>query len=337
MRLKERSMLMIEKILAKENLDKAVEINPNDANTHKMLYYYYTNPRARNIEKATYHIDKALELEPFSTSLMISKIRNYISEENVEDAEIYFEEKKSLIPENSQRSINRQLVTARALASTKLHKDQNEFFKFYEDAINTFPEGAAHYYSMLGASFLSILNDDEGFLKYAKMAYDLEPENLSIVEYYFDALVENGQFERAMEFFESNSFKNLHSEVEELLLLHYYYYVKRDFEMAKSTIENKKIIRENLLKKIITYAQLGDRKTVDSLLALPLIRSSTKAFVFAIYKERDSMYYYLNNNDITIYDAQFINSRFEFDPYRKEPRYIEFLKKYYFPVDQQKN
>ena len=323
-------------ILAKENLDKALEINPNDAMTHRMLVYYYSRGRAKDIEKETYHIDKGLELEPFTISLIVSKINNLASEGNVEAAEIFFEEKKSLIPEKRQRSINRRLVRARALASTKLHKDQNEYFKFYKEAINTFPEDAAYYYTLLALTYDCVLNDDEGYVKYTKMAYDLEPDNLSYVSEYLLALVENGQFELAMEVFESKNYKDLSDEAQELLTLYFYYYTKRDFEMARSTIENKNFVK-SLFKETITSAQLGNRKKVDSLLALPMINSHTKAYVFAIYKERDSMYYYLNNNEFTINSAQAINSRHEFDPYRKEPRYIEFLKKYYFPIDQQKD
>jgi len=168
------------------------------------------------------------------------------------------------------------------------------------------------------------------------MAYDLKSDNIHNGSNYLYALVEAGQFERAMEVFESKNFKNLSDEVEKLGSLYLYYYMKRNYEMARSTIENKNFPK-SVFKETITSAQLGDRKTVDSLLALPMINSSTKAYVFAIYKERDSMYYYLNNIDFTINTVQTINSRHEFDPYRKEPRYIEFLKKYYFPVDQQKN
>ena len=323
-------------ILAKENLDKALAINPNDAMTHRMLVYYYSSGRAKDIEKATYHIDKGLELEPFTLSLISAKIRNLLSEENVEAAEIFFEEKKSLIPENRQRGINRRLVGARALASTKLHKDQNEYFKFFEEAINTFPEEAAYYYSMLGAIYDGVLNDDEGYLKYNKMAYDLEPDSKYYIVNYSDALIDDGQFEKAMEVFESKNYKDLSDEVDKLEFLFYYYYGKRDYEMVRSTIENKNFVK-SVFKETIMFAQLGDRKKVDSLLALSGIYSSTKAYVFAIYKERDSMYYYLNNNDFTINQAQNINGRHEFDLYRKEPRYIEFLKKYYFPIDQQKN
>jgi len=323
-------------ILAKENLDKAIAINPNDALTHQMFVYYYSFGRTRDIEKATYHIDKALELEPFSISLIVTKIYNLASEGNVEAAEIFFEEKKFLISENRQRRINRRLVRARALASTKLHKDQNEYFKFYEEAINTFPEDTAYYYTLLALTYDCVLNDDEGYVKYTKMAYDLEPDNLSYVSEYLLALVENGQFEKAMEVFESKNYKDLSDEAQELSTLYFYYYAKRDFEMARSTIENKNFVK-SLFKETITSAQLGNRKKVDSLLALPMINSHTKAYVFAIYKERDSMYYYLNNNEFTINSAQTINSRHEFDPYRKEPRYIEFLKKYYFPIDQQQD
>jgi TolB-like protein len=323
-------------ILAKENLEKALAINPNDVMTHRMFIYYYSRGITRDIKKETYHIDKGLKLEPFNISFIHSKIRNLILEENIEAAEILLEEKKSLIPENRQRIINHLLVRARALASTKLHKDQNEYFKFYEEAINTFPEDAAYYYIQLAITYDCVLNDDEGYVKYTKIAYDLEPDNIRNGSEYLYALVEAGQFERAMEVFESKNYKNLSDEVNKLQSLYSYYYIKRDYEMARSTIENKDFPK-SVFKETMTFAQLGDRKTVDSLLALPLISSSTKAFVFAIYKERDSMYYYLNNIDFTIYNAQVINSRHEFDPYRKEPRYIEFLKKYYFPVDQQKN
>ena len=41
------------------------------------------------------------------------------------------------------------------------------------------------------------------------------------------------------------------------------------------------------------------------------------------------MYHYLNKEDI---DYTFVNSRFEFDPYRKEERYKAFLKKHYLPL-----
>jgi len=326
-------------ILAKENLDKALAINPNDVLTHRMFiyYYFYGLSAVRDIEKAAYHIDKALKLEPFSIFLIRSKIRSLALEENIEAAEILFEEKKSLIPKNEQRSINHWLVSARALASTKLHKDQNEYFKFYEEAITTFPEDAAYYYIQLAKTYDAVLNDDEGYVKYTKMAYELEPVDLNIVTNYLRALVEAGQFERAMEVFESKNYKNLSSQFQKLSMLYFYYYGKRDYEMARSINENKEIGFINLFRKTKASAQLEDRKTVDSLLALPLIDSSTKAYVFAIYKERDSMYYYLNNNNFTINNAQVINSKHEFDPYRKEPRYIEFLKKYYFPVDQQKN
>ena len=43
------------------------------------------------------------------------------------------------------------------------------------------------------------------------------------------------------------------------------------------------------------------------------------------------MYYYLNK--MTHYTRiEFANGAPEFDPYRNEPRYQEFLKKNYFPV-----
>lgn len=42
------------------------------------------------------------------------------------------------------------------------------------------------------------------------------------------------------------------------------------------------------------------------------------------------MYYYMNKDDV---NAPQVNSRIEFDPYRKEPRFIDFLKRNYIPVN----
>ena len=61
-----------------------------------------------------------------------------------------------------------------------------------------------------------------------------------------------------------------------------------------------------------------------------VIRDSDKAFVFAVLKNRDSMYFYM---DKAVMEEKIrINSRSEVDPYRKEQRYIEFLEKNYMPV-----
>ena len=85
--------------------------------------------------------------------------------------------------------------------------------------------------------------------------------------------------------------------------------------------------RENMGKKrrgketIVQCAACGARIPRD------------KAVVYAILKEKDSMYHYLNSFDV--YQTFFLphlNSLRAFDPYRKEERYKAFLRKNYFPI-----
>jgi len=74
---------------------------------------------------------------------------------------------------------------------------------------------------------------------------------------------------------------------------------------------------------------MGDKNKLYELFNNEKPNPTTKAFGFANLKERDSMYVYMNKDGV---NAPQINSRREFDPYRKEPRYIEFLKKNYLPI-----
>ncbi len=59
-----------------------------------------------------------------------------------------------------------------------------------------------------------------------------------------------------------------------------------------------------------------------------------KAFVHAILKERDSMYYYLNRTKHLL-NAQMFgpNSDPDFDPYRQEERFKALLREVYIPTD----
>ena len=58
-----------------------------------------------------------------------------------------------------------------------------------------------------------------------------------------------------------------------------------------------------------------------------------KTIVFAILKEKDSMYYYMDKEKEASNILE-INGAIEVDPYRKEERYKTFLKKNYLPLTQ---
>jgi hypothetical protein len=70
---------------------------------------------------------------------------------------------------------------------------------------------------------------------------------------------------------------------------------------------------------------------VNSILNKDVLKDYEKAIVFAILKERDSMYYYINKEK-DIDNILKINGFIEIDPYRKEERYKAFLRKNYLPI-----
>ena len=65
---------------------------------------------------------------------------------------------------------------------------------------------------------------------------------------------------------------------------------------------------------------MGDLKKLDSIRKLGFLRPIDNAYMFEFLKNRDSMYYYLNHEEINAINAQFTNNRREFGPFRKQPR-----------------
>ena len=81
----------------------------------------------------------------------------------------------------------------------------------------------------------------------------------------------------------------------------------------------------------ILYASQGKLVDTYAIINKGVLANFEKARVFAILKERDSMYYYINKEK-DIYKIRYFNSYFEVDPYRKEERFKALLKKHYLPL-----
>jgi len=79
------------------------------------------------------------------------------------------------------------------------------------------------------------------------------------------------------------------------------------------------------------FAQQNKTEETYEILNKTVLKNYEKARVFAILKERDSMYYYINKEK-DIYNIRHFNSFFEVDPYRKEERFKALLKKHYLPL-----
>ena len=110
-----------------------------------------------------------------------------------------------------------------------------------------------------------------------------------------------------------------------------YHYHKEEYELALEVLEDPLMENYFLQYRSLILAQIGDVDGVAKLLnKKDVISDSDKAFVFAVLKNRDSMYFYMDKAEMA--QSIRINSRREVDPYRKEQRYIQFLEKNYMPI-----
>jgi len=162
----------------------------------------------------------------------------------------------------------------------------------------------------------------------------MDSTDVDIILEYHTALVESSMFDKAKALEESENFVNNTNQAQKLIFLHYYYYHKKDQKNQEKILEDS-LMANQYSSKGLTYAQSGDLDNLKQI--MDRLGSVDKALVFAVLKQRDSMYYYLNREDVDFRAARLPNSRPELDPYRKEPRYIEFLKKNYLPIIEKYN
>ena len=134
---------------------------------------------------------------------------------------------------------------------------------------------------------------------------------------------------------QTDFFKNL-SEKNKTYFTWEFYYYKEDYIQAQNLIDkNPKAFGYNAKSK--TYAQLGDRAKLDSINKSYFVYGEykyfNKAYVHAILKERDSMYYYLNKVRYSFRNALPVtNGSPEFDPYKNDKRYKALLKEIFITI-----
>ncbi len=57
-----------------QNFEKSLELNPNDAYANQMIAMFYAFGEHKDLEKSLFYINRALELDPFSSIISESKI-----------------------------------------------------------------------------------------------------------------------------------------------------------------------------------------------------------------------------------------------------------------------
>jgi TolB-like protein/Tfp pilus assembly protein PilF len=305
---------------AKLNFEKALALNPNDATAHHHFANYYGELPIPDYKNKLVHITIAQELDPFSSAINGAKFRALIANNEFEEAEVHYNKMKFILSDKDRLEFKIIIISLK-------NKDWSKSIKVFEDAIKEEPS-KSFLYRELGYTYDEILNDDERWVAYSKIAYEMDSTNTTNANSYFNSLIENGSFKDAKDFLNSENYKALLSEKQEMEGMFYYNYHTENYKKAKDLLKSE-LLSEAYFEKLITLAQMGGRKEIEQVFNDHEISNTDKAFIFAILKERDSMYHYLAQKDI---EFRFVNSRREFNPYRKDEQYIAFLKRNYLPI-----
>ena len=308
---------------------KALDINPNDALTHiQYAIYFQTRPNP-DIEKYLEHLTISQQLNPISWLQAFTYTRALIFNNKIKEAEKFLEKNRFQLNPHIIRQSEYKIIAFK-------NKDWTQVIPFLKDKLNKDPDNS-FFYGELAFTSNAILNDDSAAVTYMKKAYNIDSLNFRNVVPYFNMLVEDKKYDEAYKFMNSKNYNSALNKKFKLKNLWYYYYLKGD---SKNTLEVSKdsMFTNDYFLQVLTYAQLGDRKKVDSINKKhphgthnQLVWRTNRAILHAVLKDKDSMYYYLENSQFDDY-VLIANGRSEFDPYRNEARYKEFLRTNYLPV-----
>ena len=327
-----KAMLMHHKDwdLSKEYHKKAIALNPNDALAHTMYAEYFLYNPKPNVKKYLDQLIIAQRVNPLSSVLAKNFASALIINNQFEKAEKYLEEHKFLFSEIDFIKLESKLIAYK-------NKDWNQIIPFLNSKIEKDPNNAS-LYNMLGDSYDGIKNNDSIAVIYHKKAYELDSTNYRILQDYSYLLAESKMSNEFFKIKESANYKSILSKPKQLNQLWFLYYHQEEYNKALEIADS--YLSSRYTTKVWTHAQLGDRKKVDSIskklywgTGQDKYWRSFKAFTHAILKDRDSMYYYLEN---ARFDGttMLVNSRREFDPYRNEDRFKAILKANYLSVSE---
>lgn len=308
-------------------LKRALEINPNDevVQLHIGVFYLYKN--IPEVDKYLYHVNKALEIDPISTHLKRSRVWALIENGKVEEAEKAMEEYKSVFSEANIYHHNSQIIAYK-------NKDWNVAYSFLKDAFNEDPENIEIVYNIVPICYS--LNKNEEYLYFTKLAYKFSRKAPFATYNYANSLLKNNKIEELEAFLNREDVKNVLAEntsLKDFIYFDYYFY-QGNYEKALTLINNVKYVRNksnslfNPLYKSMVYAKQGEIDSIYKIMKTYPYTNLERARIFAVMQERDSMYHYLNGK-ANLREIMQFSGYMDFDPYREEPRFKAFLKKYY--------
>ncbi len=321
---------------AKENHEKALELKPNDATNHHYYAIYFSNKPNPDIQKSLEHYMLAYKLNPFSIPINANIINTLLSLEMILEAEEFYKRNIAIFKDEKIK-IQLMIFKARLRKECIENKNWSEAISIFQREIKSDTTNSI-LVRELALTYNEILNDKINYLKNAKKAYKLGvlysqniynnfwSRNGNI---YFSSLLKNKKFKEANKLLQDEYFKSLFSKQALYKLEFYYYYNQENYSRAQASLDS--YIFNKDFEQCLNYAQLNNVKGVYTIFNNSELKAFQKAIMFAIIKERDSMYYYINKED-DIYNLCFLNGLIEVDPYRKDERYKEYLQNNYLPI-----
>ncbi|PTM08659.1 MAG: hypothetical protein DA407_07545 [Bacteroidetes bacterium] len=314
------------RLQSEKYFEKALSLNPNDAVSHLEFSIFYDMIKKDN-EKSLYHARKAFELNPFSADTFMSFSTQLLENNRSDEAKKVFNSNRDKFPDDFTKILITQMADTEATSILKNNGDYNKSIEVFNDAISKYPLNA-DLLIRIAIFYDCYLNDDINNVNYYKKAIDVDSTTNYIITGYYNALLENKQFKEAKEFGQSSIYLDTATKEQKLQQQFMYYYHQNKNNEALEILKDS-VFANDINSKLWLYSQMGNKEKIYEILKANKANTTQKAYAFANLKERDSLYYYLNKDDV---NALNVNSRREFDRYRKEPRYIEFMKKNYLPI-----
>jgi len=307
--------------------EKAISINPNDARAR--IHYSINSMYGPNPNKTMFleQTKIAYELNPLSIAGNANYMDALIRNNKLEEAEKHFQKSKFLFNDYGKGFWQQRIESNK-------NKDCKITIPMTQALINKEPNNPI-YYNMMAIEYERVLNDNINALKYSKQAYDLDS---TLIDKYVYYLIKNKKYRETKELMTSVNYQSIVNRHDQLVQLFNYFYSKNDHLNAQEVLKDSSFNNQYWHRTLI-YAQLGSRQKVDS-----MNRKSPwgtgrdgdwharRAIIHAVLKDRDSMYFYLENIKGNYKWVRIVNSRSEFDPYRKEERFNAFLRENYLPV-----
>lgn len=308
---------------ARQHAEKAIALNPNNIDSRMLYASYFGSKPIVELDKRLEQIRIAQKLDPFSSNVNSNLIISLLQNNKLKEAEDHYTKMKFTINKGQYDYLEMKIRVYK-------NKDQTEQINYSKKILDKYPDNPFAHRN-LGTNYLRVNHDYKKSHEHYKKAYELAPKSYAFSTRYFYSLLYLKKFDEAKKLLNDSKFMEVFNGDRHKYIYFDYHYYRGEYKKALTYLEKHKKNNQYYINKGAVHAYLGDTKIVEDILNNHVQRYYVKSMIFAIQKNRDSMYHYLNkiNKPSAI---RSINGYPEFDVYRNEPRFKEYLKKHYLPI-----